>query len=277
MRLRRLAAELRRLRSASQLTRDDVTERTGINGVTLYRIENARVRPQRRTLVGMLDAYSVEEPQRGEILELLKQTDGNGWFRPNHTDLPDEYTTYIGFESEARSVRNYESLFVPGLLQTEDYARDVIPSAIPKAASSEIDQLVQARIERQEAFNADRSLELWTIIDEAALRRLVGGPKVMAAQLDHLVEASNYPNVTLQVIPFGAGTHPGMHGSFVLLDFPDEGDPTAIYIESATGGLFLESDEDIRRYNQLYDHLRAQALSPSNSAGLIAALAKEIK
>lgn len=277
VRLRRLAAELRRLRDENDLTREDVSERTGVNAATLYRIETARVRPQRRTLIALLSEYGVAEPQASEILALSRQADEQGWLRLYHADLPDEYTAYISFEAEARSVRNYESSFIPGLLQTEDYARAVIRGVLPTATTKEVDQRVQARIERRVVFEKERSLELWAIMDEATLRRMVGGPKVASDQLNHLLAMAEQPYVTLQIIPFGAGAHPGMPGSFVLMDFPDPEDPPVVYNDSMAGDLFLEAPEDIRRYEQIFDRLRAQALSPESSTSLIAQLVRDIK
>ncbi|WP_189454612.1 helix-turn-helix domain-containing protein [Streptomyces abikoensis] len=275
VRLRRLAAELRRLRAGADLTREDVTEQTGINTATLYRIETARVRPQRRTLVALLDLYGVREPQRDEVLALSQGASAQGWLRPYHSELPEEYTAYISFEAEARAVRNYESLFVPGLLQTEDYARAVIKGVLPMASAREIEQRVQARVERQAVLVKNDPLHLWAIMDEAALRRMVGGRDVMHKQLQHLTAATREPHMTLQVIPFGAGAHAGMPGSFVLMSFPEAEDPEIVYIDSMAGDLFLEAEADIRRYGAIFDNLRAVALSPDETSNLIAALAKE--
>ncbi|GAA1904124.1 helix-turn-helix domain-containing protein [Streptantibioticus ferralitis] len=277
VRLRRLAAELRRLRAAAELTRDDVTARTGINPATLYRIEKARVQPQKRALVSLLDLYNVQEQQRGEILALLQGASDEGWLRPYHSELPEEYTAYISFEAEARTVRNYESLFIPGLLQTEDYARAVITGVLPMANPREIEQRVQARMERQAVLTKDDALQLWAIIDEAAVHRMVGGPKVMREQLQHLRKAAAEPNLTLQIIPFSAGAHPGMPGSFVLMSFPDVDDPELIYIDSMAGDLFLEADVDVRRFGAIFDNLRAEALSPGATSKLLTTLAQEIE
>lgn len=276
-RLRRLARELRNLRSAAALTREDVTARTHVNEATLYRLETAKGRPQRRTLIALLDAYGVVDAKREAILALSNQANEQGWLRPYHADLPDEYVGYISFEADARSVRNYESLFIPGLLQTEAYAQAVIRGVLPTATTKEVDQRVQARVDRQVVFAKDHPLELWAIIDEATLRRAVGGSKVATGQLNHLLTMAEQPFVTLQVIPFGAGAHPGMLGSFVLMDFPEPDDPALIYIDSMAGDLFLEAEEDIRRYNQIFDHLRAQAKSPEDSRALIATLVREIE
>ncbi|UGQ15433.1 helix-turn-helix domain-containing protein [Yinghuangia sp. ASG 101] len=275
-RLRRLARTLRGLRNERGLTREEVAARTSVNEATLYRLETAKGRPQRRTLLTLLDTYDVDSDKREAILALSTQAAEQGWLRPYHADLRDEYVGYISFEIEARSVRNYESLVVPGLLQTERYAQAAIRGVLPTATATKVDQRVLARMERQTSFTNDPPLELWAIVDEAALRRLVGGPDVMIEQLNHLAEMSTRPYVTLQVIPYTAGSHSGMHGSFVLMDFPDPDDPELVYIESMAGDLFLETDEDIRRYNQIFDHLRAVALSPGNSANLITAVAREI-
>ncbi len=262
---------MRRLRSEAGLTREEIAASTAINQATLYRLEYAKGRPQKRTLLTLLKEYGVEEAERDAILALSSQADEQGWLRPYHADLPDELVGYISFESEARSVRNYESLFIPGLLQTEDYARATVSRGVgPGVTAKQVDQRVQARLERQVVFTKDTPLELWAIVDEAALRRVVGGPAVMTEQLRHLLKVAVEPHVMLQVIPFSSGAHPGMPGSFVLMDFSDPEDPELVYIDSMAGDLFLEAEEDVRRYDQIFDHLRALAASPDDSLNLIA-------
>ncbi|HEX3648932.1 MAG TPA: DUF5753 domain-containing protein, partial [Pseudonocardiaceae bacterium] len=164
------------------------------------------------------------------------------------------------------------SLFVPGLLQTEDYARAVIRGVVTTATSHQVDDWVQARIERQQVLAKDAPLRLWAVIDEACLHRQVGGAAIMRGQLQALAEATGNPNVTVQVISFGTGAHPGMPGSFVLMSFPDPLDMDIIYIESMAGDLFLESDAEISRYTNMFDTLRAVALSPDHSRELISRL-----
>ena len=273
VRLRRLAAELRTLRTSSGLTRDAVVERTGINVATLYRIEHARVRPQTRTLRTLLDLYGADEQQQADLVALLRDARQRGWLHAYQSELPEQYTTYIGFEGEARSVWNYESLFIPGLLQTEDYARAVIRAVLPWASRDEVERRVEVRMERQDVLHNDNPLELWVIMDEAALRRQVGGHAVMHAQLGHLVEAADLPNVTFQVIPFDVGAHAGMPGSFVFMQFGEAAIPDVVYIDSMAGDLFLEADADVRRYRLVFEHLRAVAVSPDESRSLVAALA----
>lgn len=272
VRLRRLAAELRRLRAASGLSREDVTERTGINDATLYRLETARTRPQNRTLLTLLNLYGADDEQREHLVTLSKESVKQGWLRPYHEDLPEEYTTYIGFEAEAAGVRNYESLFIPGLLQTEEYARAVIRGVLPMASQQEVEDRVRARMERQSVLTKDNPLKLWAIVDEAALRRQVGSAEIMRMQLRHLLDASVEPHITVQVIAYEAGAHAGMPGAFVVMDFADPMDTDLIYIDSMAGDLFLESDVDVRRYNSIFDNLRAVAKSPDDSASLIAEL-----
>lgn len=273
VRLRRLAAELRRLRTAADMTREDASAKTGINYATLYRIETARARPQMRTLAALLQLYGVEQDQREYLNDLCRDAATQGWLRPYHSELPEEYTAYISFESEAQGVRNYESLFVPGLLQTENYARAVIRGVLPSATEDEVEDLVRARMERQNVLTKPAPLKLWAVLDEAALHRVVGGEDVMREQLDHLVIAAKPPNVTVQVVPFDAGAHPGMPGQFIVLDFVDPMDTDLVYIDSMAGDLFLESDVDITRYRAIFDNLVANALSPRKSAALVADLA----
>jgi transcriptional regulator with XRE-family HTH domain len=277
VRLRRLAAELRGLRAAVGMTREDVSEHTGINAATLYRIETAKVRPQRRTLIALLDRYRVtDESKRTDLIALSQQATQLGWLQAFESQLPEEYTTYISFEAEARSIRNYETLFVPGLLQTEQYAKAVIAGVLPLAPAEDADRRVQARLKRQALLSKKHPLNLWAIIDEAVLHRRVGGAEVITAQLNHLAETAKLPHVTLQVLPFGVGAHPGMTGSFAVMDFPDPADPELVYIETMGGDLFLERESDVRRYTTIFEHLRAAALNPTDSIRLITTTATAV-
>ena len=278
VRLRRLAAELRGLRTKSGMTRDEVSEQTGINSATLYRIETARVRPQRRTLVALLDKYGVtDEARRDELIDLSKQATQLGWLQAYESELPEEYTAYISFEDDALGVRNYESLFVPGLLQVESYARAVIAGAVPIATDDYVERRVEARLKRQASLRKSNPLNLWAIVDEAVLHRLVGGPEVMTEQLAALAAAAKQPHVVVQVVPFGVGAHAGMPGSFVIMDFPDLADPDLVYIDSMAGDLFLEREADIKRFTVIFEHLRAAALNPVDSTRLIREVASRMK
>ncbi|MFD8531469.1 helix-turn-helix domain-containing protein [Streptosporangium canum] len=274
VRLRRLAAELRRLRQQAGLSQDDVAEKTNVNSVTLYRIETAKTKPQLRTLIALLDAYGVTGTERSDLIALQKEAKQRGWLHGLEADLPDKYSTYIGLEAEARKAINYESLFIPGLLQTEDYARAVVRGVLPTATEAEVESFVTARMQRQGLLENETPLRLWAIIDEAALCRKVGSQAVMRDQLAHLIQQAQRPHVTVQVIPFTAGAHPGMPGSFIVLKF-DTGDLDVIHIDSMAGDLFLEKETDIQRYNQICEHLCAIALSPADTVALIASMRED--
>ncbi|NUT46464.1 MAG: helix-turn-helix domain-containing protein [Saccharothrix sp.] len=273
IRLRRLAGQLRRLRDSVDLSRDDVEERTGLNATTLYRIETARSRPQYRTLDLLLRLYEVPADEQLRLKALYKQAVGEDWMQPWHEDLREEYTTYIGFEREARGIRNYSGTLVPGLLQTEDYARAVIRGISYGATAKQVEDRVRTRLERQ-AILAAESLRFWAITDEAALRREVGGSAVMRAQAEHLLAMAAAPNVTIQVVPFGAGAHPGMPGEFIILEFEDPSDADLIHVDGQAGERFLESDDDIEHFRAGFDHLAAMAASPDDSVELITGIGR---
>jgi transcriptional regulator with XRE-family HTH domain len=276
LRLRRLGTELLRLRDSASLTREAVTDRTGINGTTLYRIEKGQARPQKRTLMALLDLYAVQPADRDELFALARPTTEQSWVMSFSDALPQQYRAYIGFEGEAESVLNYESLYVPGLFQTEDYARAALQAGAPTAPADEITRLTDARMARQAVLSRTPPLRLWAIVDEAALHRPVGGRAVMSAQLEHLAERSEIPNVTLQVLPYDVGAHPGMAGSFAVLRFsdpPESGD--VVYAEGQAADLFLESEADVHRFVSLFEHLRALALAPGKSVELIRKIAQE--
>jgi transcriptional regulator with XRE-family HTH domain len=277
LRLRRLAAELRRLRANAGLTREEVTERTGVNEATLYRIETAKARPQTRTLMALLALYDVAENDQAELLALSRQSAEQSWLQSFPTELPEPYPTYISFEGEARSLLNYECLFIPGLLQTEDYARAALQRGMPTGTKDEIQRLVQARLARQAVLTRDPPLRLWAIVDEAALHRPVGGRDVMRAQLERLAAVAGLPQITLQAIPYDVGGHPGMAGSFAILQFGEVAASDVVYIESPAGDLFLESETDLSRFAAIFEHLRALALPPDESAALITGIARQTK
>jgi transcriptional regulator with XRE-family HTH domain len=272
VRLRRLSAELRRLRAESNVTRERVSEQTGINGATLYRIETAQVRPQRRTLIALLDLYGVEDPHRSEVLGLLADLGQPAMLQLPSDDLPDALRSYLTFEAEARALRNYESLFIPGLLQTEEYARAAVRHDALAFSAKEVEERVQTRMERKTLLTKEEPLELWAIVDEAAIRRLVGGAEVMRDQLHHLLSlVEQLPHLTFQVVPFDVGAHPGMNGEFVMMEFAGAEEPEVVH-----GALFLDAETDIRRYTRVFDNLRAVALGPDQSASLIATAADQV-
>jgi hypothetical protein len=199
-----------------------------------------------------------------------------GWWT-RYTDVLGS-GTYIGLEAEASAIHSYESQFVPGLLQTEDYARAVISGGQVRPDPEAAERRVAARMARQELFTRPEPPEIWAVLDESVILRPVGGPAVMAAQLRHLIEVSTRPNavVTVQVLPLAAGAHPGMSGPFVILSFQNSKDPPMVHLETATDGLYLEEPPDIERYTLRFSHLVARALGPNESRAMITDVAQRM-
>ncbi|MGH3761891.1 helix-turn-helix domain-containing protein [Actinophytocola sp.] len=272
-----MATELRRLRSVAGLTREQVRDRTGINDVTLYRIETAHARPQLRTLNAMLALYEVSDEQRANLIDLCKNATAQDWTVPYRDELSAAYSAYLSFENEASALRNYESLHLPGLLQTEDYTRAVIQGGLPTATTDDIQIRAKARTTRQQVLTKENSVSLWAIVDEAALHRVVGGPPVMRDQLTHLANAVTAPHITFQVIPYRVGAHPGMLGPFTVLEFADAEDTDLVYVETIAGDLFAEKDKDIKNYRAMFENLVAVALSPAESATMVEDVANSLK
>lgn len=277
VRLRRLGTELRQMRTNAGQTRDEVAASTKINSATLFRIEKGQARPQQRTLDTLLAHYGIDDEKQVKLARLAGKSDDQSWHQPYLDELPAEYTDYVEFESDACALREYQSLYLPGLLQTEDYARELIKGLLRMATTEEVEQRVEARMQRQRLLTGENPLRVWAIVDEAAVRRLVGGAAVMRAQLQRLVTEAAAPHVTFQVVPFSAGSHPGMMGSFVHMTFADPEDSDIIYTESMAGDLFLESDADVGRYVGIFDHLRADALSAGETLDLVAKIAEEMQ
>lgn len=273
-RLRRFAAEMERLRGA--LEKEEVKAQTRISPTTLWRIENAVLRPRESTVIALLNLYRADDETRHHVLDLWEEAKDDGAPQPFAPDLRDEYNAYIGIEAQARTVCNYQSSFVPGLLQTEEYTRAVIHGVWPEATTSDAEQHVKARMERQGLLTKDDPLHLTAVIDEAALRRHVGGPQVMAEQMRRLQATAGKPHIELQVIPSTSGAHPGMPGAFALLAFPGARDPEVVYIESAASDLFLDKQPDVDRFTRTFKTLREIALSSADSLALIATIEHEL-
>ncbi|MCP2287533.1 helix-turn-helix domain-containing protein [Nocardia amikacinitolerans] len=271
--LRRLAALLTEMRDTVGLSKEEVSTRTGINVTTLYRIEQAQARPQRRTLNTLLDIYEVDPDRRKYALELLSDAQKPGMSRPWEANLTEVYAAYINFESEALSARHYQTSYIPGLLQTEQYAAAVIDTSMPKVETAIMESRVHARLNRAAVLDKDKPLELWVVLDEAAIRREVGGPHTMRGQLEKLLMESKRKNVILQILPFNAGAHPGMAGSFTLLDFQNPDDNELVYVEGIAGDTLVEGHNEVRRFGVIFDQLRAMALSPRDSVALIEEIA----
>ncbi|QKW07160.1 helix-turn-helix domain-containing protein [Streptomyces sp. NA04227] len=274
VRRRRLGQELRRLRELKGLTAEEVAERLLVSQSKISRLENGRRSISQRDVRDLCGVYEVEDTRIVEsLMQMAKDSRQQGWWH-SFGDIP--YSVYIGLETDAASLRVYDPQVVPGLLQTRPYAEALIAGALPETAHSDIDKRVQVRLRRQDRISSpDSPLRLWTVLDEATLRRVVGGRSLMREQLEHLVEQSQLPHVTVQVIPFDMGAHPGLNGQYAILEFPDAADSSVVYIEGVTSDLYLEKANDVHKYSVMYEHLRAQALNVDQSRQFIADIAKE--
>jgi transcriptional regulator with XRE-family HTH domain len=273
VRRRRLAAELRALREKSGLTIEQVAERMEVSSSKISRIETARVGTPPRDVRDLLDIYGVTGEQRETLLRIAREAREKHWLDA-YSDLP--FFAAANMEGAASSMRIYSAQVVPGLFQIVDYGRAVIRAIRVDLEQGEIERRMEVRKERQSILARDDSPAVWVILDEAVLKRVVGGPEVQRAQLQHLVEATALPRVTLQVLPFSAGAHAGLDGEFTIISFPEAADQDVVYIENTTSDLYLENPDVIRRYNLLFDHLRAKALDPAHSAEFFARVAKEL-
>ncbi|MFJ9414636.1 MULTISPECIES: helix-turn-helix domain-containing protein [unclassified Streptomyces] len=274
VRRRRLGQELRRLREDKGMTAEQVAERLLVSQSKISRLENGRRSISQRDVRDLCGVYEVDDHRIVDsLMQMAKDSRQQGWWHA-FGDIP--YSVYIGLETEAASLRVYESLLVPGLLQTPGYAEAVIPGAVPELAPENLEKRIQVRMRRQERVNdPKRPLRLWVVLDESALRRVVGSHLVMREQLDHLVEMSHLPHVTVQVLPYDTGAHAGMSGTFSILEFDDASDSSVVYIEGVTSDLYLEKTNDVHKYTIMYEHLRAQALNADQSREFIAKASKE--
>ena len=261
VRRRELGARLRALRLESGLTVEDVAGRMEVSPAKISRIETAARGVSVADVRFLCDLYEVSREERDRLLSLTRESRRRSWWQ--QYGLDDSVATYVGLEDAAVAIQQYETSLVPPLLQTEDYARAVTAGAGPWLSEDEVEQLVATRMTRQALLAPGRSLELWAILDEVALRRLVGGGRVMRAQLDQLAERSRSSRVTVQVIPLEAGAHPGMDSAFAVLQLEAVSD--VVYVEGLMGYFFLQNQGDVVRYRRAFDQLRAVALSPSDS------------
>jgi transcriptional regulator with XRE-family HTH domain len=273
LRRRQLGMELRRLREAAGVTIEHVAERLECSTSKISRIETGHTGATPRDVRDIANVYGTPAEEADQLLQIAREARQKGWWQLYGAVLTG---AYVGLEAAADSVRSYEALVVPGLLQTEDYASAMIRAARPDINSSEVDKRVRVRLNRQSLLTQEDPLDLWVVLDEAVLHRAVGGRVVMRQQLDYLVEAAELPNVTMQVLPFAAGAHAGMDGTFILLRYADSSSQNFVFAANAAGGLFLEKDEELTRYSFIFDHLRASALRPDESVLTIARLAKEL-
>jgi hypothetical protein len=277
-RRRRLSAELESLIKGAELDAVQVDDRLEwTRGKTAKMLRGAWKLPSLRDIRDILDLLKVPDgdPHRDYLLTLARQGRERDWWHPYREMLSETFTTYLGLETEASSVYTFEQGVFPGLTQTPDYARAVMLDGPDELTAQAIEERLKVRLERQKLLTGTDPLRLWAVLDEAVLRREVGGRDVMAAQFRHILQLAELPRVTFQIVPFSKGAHPGVSGPFTILEFPEPASPDTAYTESLAGELVLEKPHDVGRFKLALERLRSIALSPRDSLEMLAAEAAE--
>ncbi|MFB9481708.1 helix-turn-helix domain-containing protein [Streptomyces filamentosus] len=268
-----LGSQLRRLRESRGITREAAGYSIRASESKISRMELGRVSFKARDIEDLLTLYGVtEETERGALLGLAREANLAGWWHSFGDVLPGWFQTYIGLEAAASLIRVYEVQFVHGLLQTEEYAHAVVSRGMPGASRAEIDRRVALRLERQKVLVSERAPHFHVVLDEAALRRPYGDRAVMRGQLKHLIEVSEQPGVTLQVMPFSFGGHAGESGAFTMLSFPESDLSDVVYLEQLTGALYLDKREEVAQYAAAMEKLAKDSPDPAESRDLLRGL-----
>jgi transcriptional regulator with XRE-family HTH domain len=265
---RRVGRRLRTLREQAGLTLDEAAPKLDKTRTALHRVETGETRADVHLVRSMMDVYDQYDP---DLIDLTRKALKAGWW----VSFGVEDMGYTDLETEAIQVREFGGLNIPGLLQTESYMRALFRTGVRRTKKEIESQVAVRRIRQKRLTSTDNELELVTIVDEAALRRDVGGREVMCEQLQHLIQVSDLSTVTLQVLPLGHGPHDAMTGAFILLDFPEPTDPEMLYVEHVTGSLHIEDEDNVRKGKLLFDRLRSDAPSPADSISLIERLISE--
>jgi transcriptional regulator with XRE-family HTH domain len=262
-----VGAQLRRLREAKGFSREDAGYVIRGSGSKISRLELGRVSFKERDIADLLTYYGVEDvAQREALLALARDANNPGWWHDYDDVVASWFETYVGLEEAASMIRSYEVQFIPGLLQTEDYARAVVLAGRPDLTAEEVERRVHLRMQRQRLFHQeDRSALLWVVVDEAALRRPMGGSRVMRGQLDYLLEVTSLPTITVQVMPFRFGGHAAEGGAFSILRFPEQDLPDIVYVEQLVSALYLDKREHVDRYLETMNRLTLDSQPPELS------------
>jgi transcriptional regulator with XRE-family HTH domain len=272
-----VGTQLRRLRTEAGLSREQAGEAIRASEWKIHRLENGQVGFKERDIIDLLRLYGVTDPTEvAEFVALAREANSPGWWQHYGDVLPPWFRTYVDLESVATLIRTYEGQFIPGLLQTDDYMRAVVQGAHLDESAEEVGRRVRLRMARQIVLTREQPPRLWAVVDEAALRRPVGGPEVMRGQLERLIEATKLPNVTLQVLPFEAGAHPAMVGSFSVLRFPDQELPDLVYLEHLTSALYLNKPEEVDQYLHVMESICVRAAAPDQTVELLDGILDEL-
>jgi transcriptional regulator with XRE-family HTH domain len=268
VRRRELGALLKALRNEKGWTAEQVADRMLISTSKLSRLETGQRGASARDVRDLCDLYEVDDEQRQHLLQLAREGKQRAWWQP--LALP--YSTYVGLEAAATSIRDYGLGIMPGLLQTADYGRAIVRAAVPKWVPEVVEQRVEGRMARQQLLHSDRPPRFEALVDESVLHRVVGSPAIMQAQLERLLELSELPNVTLRVIPYQAGALPAGNNKFIILGFAQATVSDVVFIEGLTGDLYLEDPRDVEIYELTFRTLTHLAASPEATRDIITAM-----
>lgn len=272
-----LGAQLRRLRTEAGVSREDAGEAIRASAWKIHRLENGQVSYKERDIIDLLRRYSVTDPDQIDMfLALAREANMPGWWTAYSDLLPQWFRAYVDLEAVAAQIRFYEALFVPGLLQTEEYMRALMRGTLRDTRPEEIDRRVRLRLGRQRLLTRPDAPRLWAVLDEAALRRPVGSTQVLRAQIERLIEATALPRVSLQVLPFNAGAHPAMVGAFSILRFADQELPDVVYLEHATSALYLDRPEDVETYAEILTNAGLHGVPPDQTAKVLSELLHDL-
>ncbi|WP_367040747.1 helix-turn-helix transcriptional regulator [Streptomyces sp. Je 1-332] len=272
-----LGRRLQDLRERAGLKREEAARILRVAPATVRRMEMAEVALKIPYLQLLLKSYGVADDEADAFVTLAEEANKPGWWQRFHDILPGWFSMYVSLEGAASLIRSYEPHFVPGLLQTEEYARGVMRSgAIGQTRPEDIERYVALRMERQSLLTREDAPRVWIVMDETALRRPVGGPDVMREQIDKLLEAVELPQVTLQIAPFSAGPHPGTYGPFVLFRFAMAELPDMVYSEYLTGAVYLDARTEVATHLEVMDRMAAQAATAHRTKEILRDLRKEL-
>ncbi|MDH6626679.1 hypothetical protein M2271_004496 [Streptomyces sp. LBL] len=272
-RRRRLSIELKKLRENSSRTCAQVGEALDWSGSKVNRMETGSGRVQPSDIEALCRFYGTTEELREFLKSLAREAKTRGWWQVHGSGIPEWFNIYIGLEQEASTFRQYQSELIPGLMQTEAYSSELHKTGAHMSAA-DIDKAVRVRMERQALLMRTGAPDAWFVVNEGALRHVIGDQALMREQLERVLESTELPTVTLQVLPFDSGTYPAT-GSFTMLGFPDQEDPDLVYRDGITDAIYLEGEHHVREYTRAFDGLRAAALSPQRSAQLINTVLKD--
>jgi len=272
-----LGAQLRRLRETAGVTRDDAGYHIRASGSKISRMELGRVSFKERDVTDLLEYYGIDDvAEKEKLLQLTREANATPWYQKFQDVVPDWFHVFVGLEEAAQLIRVYEVQFVPGLLQTEEYARAVIVQGAPGLDPDEVERRVALRMGRQKLLTRENPPRYWVVMDEAALRRPMGGRDVHVGQIERLIDLVGEPNITIQVMPFRYGGHAAEGGAFTIMRFPETDLPDVVYMEYLTGAHYIDKPEEVERYAAVMERLSVAGTSPDRTREILSGMLKDL-